>query len=78
MGAGTGGTAPAAAAALLLLLLGGDPAAAVAGDDASGSSGEPACPSKCLCTQNQIVCRNVGLDKIPDDLPAGETKYTKM
>ncbi len=42
------------------------------------ASQEKDCPRRCRCTQSEIVCRNVGLEEIPDDLPVGENKYTKM
>ncbi len=69
---------------LLLLLLAASchhARAEVAGSAAGVASKQDdadACPSKCRCTRSEIVCRNVGLDEIPEDLPTGSTKYTKM
>jgi len=58
---------------LALVLLASALASAEQNDDA-----EKGCPALCRCTSDAIVCRNVGLDSVPVDLPAGETKYTKL
>ena len=36
------------------------------------------CPKKCHCSKVEIVCRNIGLDKVPPDLPTGDGRFKKM